>query len=132
MQTQNKVFWTASLSDGHTHYEGKNEYQEIKGELSPWLRLIQHIENKGLEITSLSLYMNTGERWNLPSAGTNPKFKMIDRAVNPVGYRFFRVLKKEIPEGKEERYNIIEAIFSNYKLQVWVSLDGKTSWSVVV
>ena len=130
MQTQ--VKWVASLSDGTRAYEGKNEYEEIEGELSPWQRLLKYIDKNGLKITSIGLYCGE-QRWNLPSAGKNPKFRAFDVAEQPVSYRFYRRVGFNVLSGKreEEMFNVIEANYLDRILQTWVSQDGKSSWSLI-
>ena len=127
--------WFCSLSNGNTYYEGKNQYQIIKGELSPWQRLLKHIEKENLQITSVGLYMDNGQRWNLPAIGKNPKFKAFDDAEKPISYRFFRKAGMDILRGRQQEpdiYSVIEANYLNKILQTWVSQDGKSSWSLIV
>ena len=129
------VRWAVGLSDGSNAYEGKNEYQVKDNELSPWNRLLKHVSDQGLTITSLSLYTDANQRWNLPSIGKNPKFKAFDDAPNPVVYNFFRKYGQDILNGKEEPptlFNVIEARYDDKVLQTWVSEDGKASWSLIL
>ena len=130
------IKWAVGLSDGTNAYEGKKEYRHIEGELSPWQRLLKYTEREGLEITSLSLYFE-GKRWNLPSKGSNPKFREFTTSDKPIGYKCFRKLGADILQGggmeNEELYTVAEAEYEDYKLQVWV-LDKEPypSWTVVV
>jgi hypothetical protein len=71
MKTQN-IGWTVSLSNGETHHENKGGYTRIAGQPAPWLRLLRHMEENNLSITSLGLYTDAGHRWNLPSKGRIP------------------------------------------------------------
>jgi len=126
-----KIKWSVGLSDGSNYHEDK----ELTNEgLSAWQKLLKHINNKKLIITSLSLCMQE-RRWNLPSAGNNPKFKDFDQD-KPTGYRCFRKVGMDIlngiPENKTE-YVVIEAEYPKYKLQTWV-LDKEPfpSWSSVI
>jgi len=134
METQIK--WTASLSNGETVYENKGDYKIIKGELSPWQRLLKYLDKQGVRITSLSLYTDNGKRWNLPSAGKNPKFKVFCDAEQPIGYKFFRKMGADIIGGeiiKEEIFAVAEADYKNKKLQIWVSeKNPDVCWSVVI
>ncbi len=132
-----KIKWSCSLNNGHTYYEGKNDYIEIAGELSPYLRLLKYIKEKELKITSACLYSDDGRRWNLPAVGRNPKFRVFDTAEKPISYKFFRMLGMDMDLGgnktKEEIYSVIEAEYSDgKKLQTWVAQNGGTSWSVIV
>jgi hypothetical protein len=136
MKTQN-VKWTVSLSNGETVYEEKGEYAVLAGEISPWQRLQKYIKEKGLKITSLSLYTDRGQRFNLPSAGKNPKFKEFTDAEKPTGYRMFRKVGIDVNNNKvenEEFFTVIEATYSNNKrLQIWVSgQNPDISWSVLI
>ena len=130
-----KVKWACSLSDGTNAYEDKNEYQIIKGELSPWNRLLLHIKENDLTITSLSLYTDENQRWNLPSVGGNPKFSAFDQAPKPLEYVFCRKMAANILDGKTKSptiFNIIEARYEDKVLQTWVSEDSRASWSLIL
>jgi hypothetical protein len=126
-----QIKWSVSLSDGQTIYEGKGDYEEVKGELSPWQKLMKHLEKQGLEITSLSLY-NGPMRWNLPSAGRNPKFKRFEEAEKPLSYNFFRIAGTDTDGGNRDFFTVIEAIYKDKKLQVWVNDETHISWSVIL
>ena len=129
------VKWFASLSDGQTIFEDKGDYKIIKGELSPWQRLLKHLET-GVKITSLSLYTDDGRRFNLPSLGKNPNFKVFQEAEMPESYNFFRKAGADILGGKAQKYEIFvvaEAIYKNNKLQFWVSEDNNNNaWTVLI
>ena len=131
MQTK----WFASLSDGSTVYEDKGDYKIIEGELSPWNRLQEYLKN-GIRITSISLYTDDGKRFNLPSAGKNPKFKEFSEAEKPVSYNFFRKAGADVMNNKAQKYevySVIEAIYPDKKLQVWVSeSNSNNSWAVIL
>jgi hypothetical protein len=130
------VKWTISLSDGSTYYEGKGDFKEKEGILSPYQRLLKHIEKKGLEITSLSLYTDDGRRWNLPSSGKNPRFRAFDLSEKPKEYKFFKKIGVDVLTGKEEkedRFAVIEAVYKDYKIQLWVSEEYPyASWVLVI
>ena len=135
MRTQ--IRWSVSLSNGETLYEEKGEYTTLQGQLSPWQKLLKYIQEKGLKITSLSLYTERGQRFNLPSAGKNPKFKEFTDAEKPISYRMFRKAGLDINNNKvesEERFTVIETTYSNNKkLQIWVSEQNPDiSWSVLI
>lgn len=152
METLN-IFWTASLSNGQTIYENKGDYAIKAGDLSPWRRLLLFLqENPEVKITSISLYTNDNRRFNLPSAGRNPKFKAFADAEQPISYNFFRKAGIDfdtagMQEGTEI-FSVIEAIYpanlhydregikklgiKNKRLQLWVSGDGRNCWSVII
>jgi hypothetical protein len=131
---KDSIKWFCSLSNGRTYYEDKNEYTIVKGGFSPWGRLLKNIEKEDLKITSLGLYMDNGRRWNLPSAGTNPRFSAFDLAEKPISYNFFRRLGVDIGEvRKEERFAVVEAIYRDRKLQLWVSENNPDNcWGLIV
>jgi hypothetical protein len=130
-----KVHWIAGLSNGETAHEGKGNFQIIEGELSPWQRLLRHIETNSLRITSLSLGTDDGRRWNLPSAGKNPKFHAFATAPRPTAYRMFRSAAMDVMDGSGEwgdLYTCAEAEYENgTKMQVWVAEDTLAAWSVL-
>ena len=130
-----KITWAVGLSDGSNAYEGKGQFKRVKGALSPWQRLLTHLDKSGLEITSLSLHAD-GMRWTLPSKGKNPKFRAFDDAPKPNDYRYFRKMGADGIGGQvhnEEFYVVIEAEYDDHRLQIWV-LDKEPypSWSLVV
>lgn len=129
-----QVRWSVGLSNGQNYYEGKGDFEIVKGEISPWRKLNKHIDKKGVEITSISLYKGN-KRWNLPSAGNQPKFSAFDNAEKPKGYRFFRKVGFDIlgKDGGEEHFAVIEAQYENYKLQTWVKdKEPYPSWSLII
>jgi hypothetical protein len=138
-----KVLFTAGLSNGETVAEGKGNFEEIEGALSPWRRLVAYLEESKATITSLSLYTADGQRWHLPSAGKNPKFKEFADMPKPVSFRFFRKYGADTMgpnAGVEDRYTVIEATYGKlvpcpdaptFKVQVWVDENTLKSWSAV-
>lgn len=138
-----KVYFIAGLSNGETATEGKGNFAEIEGALSPWQRLLRYCAEKQVAITSLMLATADGRRWHLPSMGNSPKFKAMMDAPKPTGVRMFRKAamdlnmtpKKEVEEGEwGDLFTCLEAIFEDgRKLQVWVSeAENHPSWSIVV
>lgn len=130
-----KVLWTVSLSNGETHYEEKGNFQTIEGEPSPWRRLLAYLEETGARITSLSLYTAEGRRWNVPSAGNNPKFKAFADAPKPDAFRFFRKLGFDAMgcgAPAQQHFACIEAIYPDKTLQVWVDEATGNAWSVLI
>lgn len=132
-----KVQWSVSLSNGETLYENKGNFQTIEGELSPYQRLLAFVVDKEVSITSMSLYTDDGNRWNLPSAGKNPRFKAFSDAEKPVSYRFFRKLGQDVTcdgeKGEPEIYSVIEAVYNmdGKRIQVWVDNKTFNSWSLI-
>ena len=132
MQTL-KVKWQVSLSDGTTVYEGKGDYLYIAGELSPWNRLLEHIKTNELRITSLSLYTDKGQTFNLPSAGKNPKFHLFASSPQPIGYKMFRAVGHDIDAQSEDHFTVAEADYGDYRLQLWVdNQHPENCWTLLV
>ena len=138
-----KIKWTVSLNNGETFFEDKGQFKMIPGELSPWNKLTKYLQENKLEITSLGLYTDKGHRFNLPSLGNTPKFQIISsKLITPLDYNYFHaqaseigVKDKEIVGEKEvtDWYTVVEAIYSNCKLQIWVDENNpNNSWSLLV
>jgi hypothetical protein len=127
-----RVKWQVSLSNGETLYEGKGQFQRIKGEKSPWQLLLSYMALKEVYITSMSLYTDDGQRFNL--------------AEKPLDYVFFRQMIQDHEGTIDETgvaniekttvadlCTVIEAIYKDYRLQLWVSeIDPRICWTVVV
>ena len=131
------VKWKVSLSNGETLFEGKGDYQDIPNQPSPWQRLQKYISDNKLEITSLSLYTDKGQTWQLPSSGSNPKFSEFAKVKKPLDYDMCRKIAREAKVVKmatekavvAEWYTVIKAIYKDYELQIWVSeLNTNNSW----
>ena len=124
-----KTRWTVSTSQGLNFTEGNAPYVEILGEPSPWVRF----KNDGHVITSLGMISSDGHIFNLPSAGKRPKFSDFDTQEKPLGYEVWRKVASEIIGDREEvHYTVIEAIYQNFKLQIWVNDDNPSvSYSLV-
>jgi hypothetical protein len=131
MQT---VGWKVSLSNGETLYEYKGDFVIIPGEISPWQKLLQYIAQNNLTITSMSLYTDGGQTFNLPSAGKNPKFHAFDIQEKPIAYTFSNRLGQDmIGQTDGDLFAIIEAEYNTYRLQIWVDRNNpKNTWSLVV
>jgi hypothetical protein len=132
--------WKVSLNNGETLYECKGDYQQIPGQPSPWQRLQKYISKNKLEITSLSLYTDKGQTWQMPSAGSNPKFREFDNVEKPLDYDMCRKMAREAKVIKMvakkakvvEWYTVIKAFYKDYTLEVWVDeLNPKSSWTIV-
>lgn len=133
--TQHTVLWSVSLSNGETLYEEKGAFQTIRGELSPWQRLLKYLSETNTVITSLSLYTKEGRRFNLPSNGANPKFKEFGLHVKPVFYKMFRKIGFDAQGGNrdvQDVYTVAEATYEDGKvLQVWVDNATHNCWTVI-
>lgn len=131
-----KVQWIVGLSNGETITEGKGNFAEVTGELSPWQKLLAYVQEKGVTITSLSLYTADGKRWNLPSSGKNPKFHAFSIAKKPTGYKMFRKVGADIMNGKpvnEDLFTCAEAQFEDgSRLQIWVDESSEKSWTLIL
>lgn len=148
METQthkHKVKFKVSLSNGETLFEGKDILEEIPNELSPWNKLIKYTADNHCEVTSLSLYTDDGQTFNLPSAGKNPKFRAFADAEKPIDFECYRKIANDLmvtPEngeyvarkhGTADWYTVIEAIYPKYRLQLWVDENNtKNCWVLVV
>jgi hypothetical protein len=137
-QLKHKAKWYVSLSNGETHYEDKGIFKVKEGEKSPWQRLDRYCIDNRLEVTSLGLYTDDGRRFNLPSAGNRPNFPIFYTLTKPLDYACFRALTQGMSylgakPQKENLYTVIEAIYSNHKLQLWVDEDNiNNCWCVTV
>lgn len=134
-----KVKWQVGLSNGETFQEGKELYSEIPGELSPWQKLLVYLKTYDLKITSISLFTDSDQHFNLPTLGKNPQFAPFRDAPKPIDYIMFRIMGKErgsgasAPESERDWFTVIQAIYENgMKLQVWVDENNiKNSWSLI-
>lgn len=123
--------WKVSLSNGESYTEGVAPFEIIKGEVLPWKRLIKYVTENNLKITSLSL-IGAGNTYNLPSAGKNPKFRAFDLHEKPQDFNHFRMLGIENSKNND-LYAVAEAVYTNYKLQLWVDENNpKNCWVLAV
>ena len=115
-----RLKWKVGLSDGSVFIEGDKHFPVLLGKDSPWIRLMNYVESRYLEITSLAI--TDGKRtFNLPSIGKNPKFTAFLNAPKPFEYKFGRVIGGKVSGGDLEVFCRVEAIYENYKLQLWVN-----------
>jgi hypothetical protein len=133
---EHNVKWQVSLNNGETLYEGKGNFIEVEGELSAWNKMIQYVTENNLEITSLSLYTNSGQRWNLPSKGGNPKFRAFDIAQKPFKLQLERVQGMDWDDqNNPDIYTTINAFYDYegviYKLSIWVDeKNTNNTWTL--
>lgn len=126
--------WKVSLSNGETLYQHKGDFCIVPGELSPWQRMLKYLRDNNLSITSLSLYTDSGQTFNLPSLGKNPKFHAFHSATKPNGFNFFYKAGLDVV-GQEEQdlFAVIEAQYDTHKLQIWVDCNNvQNSWSLII
>jgi len=121
-----RLEWKISLSNGTNFIESN-----FDGEKTPWLALKEYLAKENLKITSLCL-VDENRTFNLPSAGDNPKFRAFINAPKPTDYNFFRMFGSDITGKEPELFSVIEAIYSNYKLQLWVNEYNPNSCHVLV
>lgn len=142
---QYKTIWKASLSNGETFFENKGKFSPVPGAKSAWQRLIDYSVEVRAEITSLALVTHDGRTFNFPSAGKNPKFSAFNTALKPIDYNICRVMARDMKYAVEDGvatptsikvsdlFTVAEAIFSDYKLQIWVDEgNNKNSWISIV
>ena len=125
------MLWFASLSNGNTVYEGKGDYTVIPGQLSPWLRIQEHLKTTGTYLTSLGLYATDGQRYLLPPLGKNPSFAPYRKAhARPLSYNMFRQIDTEIGLAgrSEKQYTVVEARYEQGIVQLYVDNSTKNSW----
>jgi hypothetical protein len=122
--------WKVGISNGENFTEGVYPFEFIPNKKSPWLRLIDYLNLSDSKITSLCLVYKD-RTFNLPSAGNNPKFRNFDVAEKPIKYDFGRVIG--VDKNGDDKYARIEAIYSNYKLQLWVDEKNPNNcWVLVI
>lgn len=127
-----RLKWNISLNNGQNFTEGVGIFSVVEGELSPWLKLEEYLLSNDLKITSLSIISDDGKTFNLPSLGKNPKFRAFLTAPKPLYYNFGRVIGNNISGGDLEVFARIEAVYENYKLQLWVNENNPDSCHVLV
>ena len=134
---KNRVRWFVGLSNGNMVHEGVGDFEVVGNELSPWSRLLQMVVENNLKITSLGLVTDSGQTFNLPSLGSHPKFRPFYSANMPIDYRMFRTvamaLNKKGGKIREDRYAVIEAVYEDRRLQIWVSEnDPRNCWTLTL
>lgn len=125
------VQWSVGLSNGENAYEGVGCFAMVPGELSPWQKLMAHIVDKQLSITSIGLRTADGRMFSLPSAGRNPKFKAFDDAPKPIDYKFYRKIAGDVTGGEmkdPDQFTVIVALYDGYQTQLWVNEKTLNCW----
>ena len=138
--------WLASLSDGATAIEGIPPFEVIPGELSPWLRLQEHLKASDLHITGLRIQVEKpGESiktYNLPSyradslSGEHERWRFI-RPLQPLSYNYGRVAEAswggrgDMVRGRVPHI-FISAEYENFTVYLFVDqLEGAESWVLI-
>lgn len=139
---RHNVKWQVGLSNGETFFEDKGNFCIVEGEPSPWQRLLLYLAENKASITSLSLITDSGQRWNLPSAGNRPKFKAFEDAETPVDFDCFRKVAFDVVNTEKEidlattphdLFTVAQAEFENYFLEVWVNENNpRHSWTLIL
>lgn len=131
------VRFRVSLSNGDTLVEDKGILEEHDGELSAWNKLIKYRAEKKAKITSLSLFTEKGQTFNLPSSGRTPKFRAFDLAEQPFDYLMERKIGRNIAiaDRKIKKVQISDhftcavALYKNFRLEIWVDEENpRNSW----
>lgn len=135
-----KVWFKVALSNGAIFIENKNIFDTP--EATAWAKLDKHIVENNLQIKSLSLIVEdktifgkTSQReFTVPSSANRPNFKAFFSAEKPLDYNVCRKMRgvirgNDISKVQEaaknmkadELYTVAEAIYPEYRLQIWVS-----------
>ena len=124
------VKWKVELSNKEQFMEGEIPFLYKSDELSPFSQLLQYLDKNNASISSLCLLC--GDRqYRLPSKGKNPKFRAF-RGSNPPQYNFFRQIGVE-STGIRDLFAVAEAIYPNYKLQLWVDENNPNNcWALAI
>jgi len=142
-----KAKWLASLSDGAMAIEGTPPFDVIPGELSPWLRLQEHLTASGLHITGLRIQVEKpGESiktYNLPSyradtlSGKHERWQFI-QPMQPLSYNYGRVAEASWGGGRAGAIRgrvphiFICAEYETFTVYLFVDqIEGAESWVVV-
>lgn len=138
---ETKTKWLASLSDGSTAIEGIEPFHVIPGELSPWLRLQNHLIVCDLYITGMRIQVekpgDATRTYNLPSHNTTPEGKHERwrslRPLLPESYNYFRWVTRDIVPGSTEQRQIeVRAVYEGFTVSLFVDEnEGNESWVVI-
>lgn len=132
-----KVKWQVSLANGQTFFEGKGDFVEVPGELSPWQKLVRYQAANKTHITSLALFTDDGHTYNLPSAGKNPKFREFEDLPKPIDFEVCRHLSRDVDMtgaviGTVGWFTVAIAEYATYELQLWVDEQNtQNMWCLV-
>jgi hypothetical protein len=124
--------WKVKLSNDETFTEGEGEFAVVKGEKSPYLKLKDYLIEKDLKIIELSLIRGQVQ-FNLPTNENKPKFADFSKLQEPAELNFFRKLGMDLDgSNKQDLFAVIEAIYPDHKLQLWVDENSEKCWAVII
>lgn len=142
-----RVFFVASLSDGTVVTEGRNGWEWIDGQPSPWTRLITHTAKNNISINSVSLATPDGASFTLPPMTGKPRFTGyagIKPEERPFDYDVSRRLIRDMDVGVindraeiekstiKEFYTYVTAFYKDFNVELWVNeMDLRSSWLVL-
>jgi hypothetical protein len=139
---RHNVKWQVSLANGETLFEDKGDFCEVDGQPSPWQKLLFYLAKNKTYITSLSLYTDSNQRFNLPSAGKSPKFKAFIEAPKPLGFQCFRKMGIDFnkgPDGKVrpdeggDLFTVAQAKYADCFMEIWVDENSpKNCWGLII
>lgn len=125
---EEKVRFVCGLSDGSMLVEGTGVLKK-DGTDSTWIKLQNYLREKNLKISSMSLISKTkvGNRhYHLPNEIV--KFQGYEGKV-PKDYNCFRRVYTNDGNTLTGYYTVIEAIYNDYRVQLWVSeVDNDKCW----
>ena len=137
-----KCKWVASLSNGATAIEGTAPFEIIAGELSPWLRLRQYLQDTGFHITGMRVQVSKSGKpthtYNMPSMhatpdGSHPRWaKLVPRI--PINFNYMRAAGQILtPTGEyQQRDILIAAEYDDFIVFLGIDeTDGNESWIVI-
>jgi hypothetical protein len=126
-------YWKVELSNGEKFKEGIKPFEIEKGRLSPWLRLKNYLQEKNLKIVSLSLENEKEKSFNLPTLKNRPKFAEFHRIEEPKELNCFTKIGLEFGNNEiKEEFKVIEAIYNDYKLQLWLNIENSNCFVLVL
>jgi hypothetical protein len=123
-----KIRFICGLSNGEDLVEGKGVLSVVSGEDSPWWKLQKYIKDNNLKITSFYLAYKD-RHFILPSS--DPRFG----GEVPLAYNCFRRFGGDaLGSGSNwEHYCVAEAIYEDFKIQLWVDeKECEKSWVNII
>lgn len=138
---QIKIRWLASLSDGSTAIEGEPPFHSVRGELSPWGKLLKHIEESGHKITGMRVQIERDGlptmTINLPSLRTDGRSGRHERYTHitprlPIRFEQGRRIEGTVGGAVDWSHLFIAAVYEDYEVIIFVDeKDGNEAWIVV-
>jgi hypothetical protein len=137
---RHNVKWQVSLANGKTLFEDKGDFCEVEGQPSPWQKLLFYLAEKKTFITSLSLYTDGNQRFNLPSVGKSPKFKAFIEAPKPIAFQCMRKMGVDYnkqsdgkfhPDEAGDLFTVAQAEYEDGFMEIWVDENNtKNCWTL--